>query len=460
SGKGGSGSGSAKGGSGSGSAKGGSGNGSGGQAYDPWGTSGDDNLKGTSGDDVWNGTSGNDSYYAGEGYDQINYDGSLSDYKLVKNDDGSVTVTKPNGDADTLRGIDGFWFNGEGEWYSLDYALELSGDSDDSSDDSGDDGNDDDTDNGGSDDNANNGKVYDGTDGEDVWYEEAGDNTYNGGDSYDQLNYYGSISDYAFVKNDDGSVTVTKENGDKDTLNGIDGFWFNGDSKWYSLDDALEMSGYDGSDDDGNDGDTGNGGSDDNANDGTVYDGTDGEDVWFEEAGNNTYNGGESYDQLNYYGSISDYSFVKNDDGSVTVTKENGDTDTLNGIDGFWFNGDSKWYSLDDALEMSGGAPVDDYDDGDDNDDPVGAYVQGTDGNDTFYDASGDQIFDGGEGFDQVNYRGALSDYRLEKQDDGSVTVTHESGEVDTLVDIEGLWFDGEGEWYSTDYAVEESDVG
>ena len=122
----------------------------------------------------------------------------------------------------------------------------------------------------------------------------------------------------------------------------------------------------------------------------------------------------------------------------------------------------SSIYEIEDMETIPGLVAVnetdsDSDDGGDTNDDNV---YEGTDGQDVWYDEAGDQTYKGGDDYDQVNYRGALSDYRLEKQDDGSITVTHASGEVDTLIDIEGLWFNGEAEWYSTDYAVEESDAG
>ena len=59
----------------------------------------------------------------------MNYDGSHSDYTFVKNDDGSVTVGSANG-TDTLIDVEGLWFNDEGEWYSVDYAVEAYEDAD------------------------------------------------------------------------------------------------------------------------------------------------------------------------------------------------------------------------------------------------------------------------------------------------------------------------------------------
>ncbi|MEP2556149.1 MAG: hypothetical protein ABJH63_01710, partial [Rhizobiaceae bacterium] len=217
-------------------------------------------------------------------------------------------------------------------------------------------------------------------------------------------------------------------------------------------------------DDTTDDTDDGDNGSDE------TYDGTDGKDVWNDQSGEQTYNGGEGYDQVDYDGALSDYSMEQKDDGSVEITNEDGETDTLKGIDGLWFNGEGEWYSIDYALELAGADntgdtdgddsddTTDDTDDGDNGGDETYEGTDGSDDKDVWNDQSGDQTYNGGEGYDQVNYKGSLSDYSLNKEDDGSVTVTHESGEVDTLIDIEGFWFDGEGEWYSIEYALEEAD--
>jgi len=50
------------------------------------------------------------------------------------------------------------------------------------------------------------------------------------------------LSDYAFTRNDDGSVSVERD-GETDTLHDIGGIWFNGEGAWYDIDQAVEQSG-------------------------------------------------------------------------------------------------------------------------------------------------------------------------------------------------------------------------
>ncbi len=218
------------------------------------GTNGDDLLFGTGSDDVFNslvgqdiviGSDGNDTISLGDGYDQVNYDGAAADYTYSRNADGSVTVTKPGGATDILSGVDGFWFQGEGAWYSMDAVLA--------------------TFPGGNDGGGNNGgggNIIDGTSGNDQLFGTAGNDIFesligqdvvigsagndliNLGDGYDQIDYAGASDDYIIVNNGDGSYTVTKPGGDVDMLTGVDGFWFQGEGAWYAIDTlAIDLVG-------------------------------------------------------------------------------------------------------------------------------------------------------------------------------------------------------------------------
>lgn len=208
------------------------------------GTNGDDLLFGTAADDIFEsligqdiviGTGGNDVINLGGGYDQVNYDGQASDYGYVRNTDGTVTVTKPDGSFDTLTGVDGFWFQGEEAWYSMDAVIATFG--------------------GGNPPGGTNtitgtngddllfgtaaDDVVDGLDGRDVVIGSDGDDTISLSDGYDQVDYAGSARDYNMILNADGSITVTKPGGGIDILEGVDGFWFQGEAAWYSADDLV-----------------------------------------------------------------------------------------------------------------------------------------------------------------------------------------------------------------------------
>jgi Ca2+-binding RTX toxin-like protein len=94
------------------------------------GGSGDDYLAGGAGNDGLYGGDGNDALYGGSGNDvldgeggtnnQADYDGAADDYSFTRNVDDTVTVSHSVYGTDTLRNIDGVWFNGEAQWYSLD----------------------------------------------------------------------------------------------------------------------------------------------------------------------------------------------------------------------------------------------------------------------------------------------------------------------------------------------------
>lgn len=54
----------------------------------------------------------------GSGTNQAIFDGVLADNTYVRNADGTVTVTGPAG-TDTLKNIQGLWFNGSSTWHPL-----------------------------------------------------------------------------------------------------------------------------------------------------------------------------------------------------------------------------------------------------------------------------------------------------------------------------------------------------
>ena len=82
---------------------------------------GDNVINGTNGDDVieatadvqgFYGGTGNDVYFGTDAFEQVNYDGSRSEYTITENGDGSLTVDHPIWGTDTLFDIDGLIFTG------------------------------------------------------------------------------------------------------------------------------------------------------------------------------------------------------------------------------------------------------------------------------------------------------------------------------------------------------------
>lgn len=312
-----------------------------------WGTDGDDVIDLRDGVDVVEGGKGDDVIYGGDAdddnYNQVNYDGSASDYKFSVNADGTVTVQKPDG-TDTLHNFQGLFFVGEGQWYSpaqaaAAYPIEGGG-------------------GGGGEEPTIEGTegddVLHGTDGDDVIaakggsdeiFGSAGDDTINGGgDEVDQIDYQGSSSEYTFTKNEDGSINVVKPDG-TDTLSNVDNVFFFGDEVWSTIADLIEGGGTGGeTPTDGDDVFHGTDGDD-------TIDGLAGNDEFFGSAGNDKLDGGgEEYDQINFFGSSSEYEFTKNDDGSFTVTSEEGGTDLLTDIEGVYFFGDEVYSEIDDLV--------------------------------------------------------------------------------------------------------------
>ncbi len=285
--------------------------------------------------------------------------------------------------------------------------------------------------------------------GQDVAVGSAGNDTINGGDAgYNQVDYSGSASDYTFAQNTDGSVSVTKGNG-SDTLTDIGGIWFQGEEAWYSLEQLISNGGPTGGDN------TITGTSGDDYLVGTAANDTfnmgAGVDVAVGSIGDDTINGGDSgYNQVDYSGSSTDYTFVSNSDGSIAVTKPSG-VDTLNDVAGIWFTGEEAWYAIEDLATSSGGTTEilgtgnNDYLSGTRGDDLISALggqdvIRGSAGNDT--------IDGGGDEYDQVDYAGSSDNYLFAQNANGSISVTDiAAGFVDLLTDIDGIWFEGASEW-------------
>ena len=313
------------------------------------GTAGNDHIAAMGGVDTIEGSAGNDVIQGGGAeYNQLNYSGASDAYVFTANPDGSVQVAKPDG-TDTLTDIRGVYFYEDEVWMSVDQLLERDAGQDDDGTGEGPDG----PLNPIQGDDGENYLLGSATDdhieaggGVDVIEGSAGDDVIDGGEGeYNQLNYAGPSTDYRLSVNADGSVKVVKPDG-VDTLSNIQGVYFAGDGVWMGLDLGLDGSG---------DGDDGGSGAnliegDENGNyllgtdgDDKIVTGT-GIDVVEGSAGNDRIIGSENdYDQVNYSGSSDDYSFVRNADGTYSVTDNAGNSDTLSHIDGVYFAGDDQW---------------------------------------------------------------------------------------------------------------------
>jgi hypothetical protein len=178
------------------------------------------------------------------------------------------------------------------------------------------------------------------------------------------------------------------------------------------------------------------------------------------------------YNQVDYDAHLSEFSISRNPDGSVTVSHPVIGTDTLFNIDGLWSHADQSWYSIEDAISLTpdaGGTsrptqpqPVSFELD-------IYGVLRGTSANDVMTDTSAINSLYGGQGNDtligtaneysQAEYDGSSSEYTFTQNANGSITVTHPVWGVDTLTDIDGIWFQGEQAWYSTDDLVNSTPV-
>jgi len=433
-------------------------------------------------------------------YDQVDYDGVMTDYTFTQNGDGSVTVHHPDLGTDTLVDIEGFWFVGSGSWVSMDDALAQSNTAP--------------TPTPTPTPTTPNQAFVEGTNGDDdlfgsdmnnVFFSGNGDDYINGnGGEYNQLDFEGSIYEYSFVQNSNGTISISHPEYGTDTIEDIDGFWFGGDAQWYSLADALAVSG------------TGQPPvtqppvteppvteppvteppvteppvteppvTEPPTND-PFLEGTAGNDNLVGSNVNNTFIGlegddfingnGGNYNQVDYDGNIAEYVLTQNGDGSITVTHPTFGTDTLVDIDGFWFGGDSQWYSVADALAASGtggggtdGGNTGGGNNGGGNTGPSGGtfvngVLTGTNGVDaliggaeatSFYTGMGigDSVV-GNSNNDLLIVDGDLVEWTFFNNGDGTVTMQHATWGVNTISGIENIIFSRSEQTLSVNDAI------
>ncbi len=288
-----------------------------------------------------------------------------------------------------------------------------------------------------------------------VFNNRAGDQSFRGQASeYDQVDYSGNLADYAFTQNANGSVTVTHPTLGTDTLFDINGFWFNGESAWYSIEDAIRLT-TDAPYIDESGAWIGTQGND-------VLRGTAGtEDIFYADMGNDRIiGGGDEYDQAEYDGELIEYTFTRLNNGDVTVSHPTWGMDTLSDIDGMWFTREGAWYSIEDAIEITSGLPrfrldADDVLNGTPGNDRMQADASGT----NFYGGTGNDTFLGrNNAYDQVNYDGDLADYSVQTNANGIVIITSALWGRDTLSNIDGIYFNGpNGGWVSIDDLEDQS---
>lgn len=385
-------------------------------------------------------------------YDQVDYQGRLSDYTFTRNADGSVTVTHPRLGTDTLWSIEGFWFHGEQAWYSMDDAIRLTEGNGGGGGQPGD---------GITGFTVNQWGVREGTAGDDVIrtdddatsvYGGRGDDTLIGeAGTYSQVEYDGQASDYTFTQNADGTVTVTGGGSGTDTLTDMDGVWFVDEARWYAIEDLVEdasapqgtgrlvdgvITGTDSMDD--------------------LLLGTDGNDTFYAGMGEDRIEGGRGgRDTLNVDGDVVEWTFTVGG-GEVVMSHPTWGENTLTGVEFITFGRSGETLSITEAVEATAGLgrfrmDADDVLNGTPGNDRMRADADGT----NFYGGLGNDRYVGrNDAYDQVNFDGDFADYTFTRANNGNIIAEHPVWGRDVLVNIDGVYFNGEGVWMSIDALV------
>ena len=253
---------------------------------------------------------------------------------------------------------------------------------------------------------------------------------------YDQVNYGGYLSQYDFVLNADGIINVSRNNYGTDTLSSIEGLWFNREQAWYPMND---IAGYV---------DT-NGALIGNMRD-NIFAGNDTNNSFYGGMGNDVIDGaGGLNDVANFDGELIEYTISQAADGSVQMSHPSWGVDQLSGVERLFFVRESTEYAVADAVSLTADLPVFRLDaDGVINGTPGRDFMLGTQNTDQFYGGTGNDVFVGRGGFDQVNFDGALSDYTVTMSDTGAFIFQHPIWGTDILRGIEGIYLNGDAMWY------------
>lgn len=405
------------------------------QAYTD-GTDANDLFKGTEASETFYGGKGNDVYEGGKiGYNQVNYNGKMTDYTFARNADGSVSISHPVYGKDTLKDIQGLYFADEGRHYAV---IDLVADAANATTQRNADAK------GGLLDGTAKNDTFTGLAGNDYFYGGKGNDSYDGGTGWNEVYFAGSASEYTMAKNADGSITISHPTYGTDTLKNVQAVFFFGELLWTTIEDLEKTSIGGGKAPAPQVGTAG-----DDVLSGTQFAdillGGDGNDVFYGGKSNDVFDGqGGDYNQVDLDGAAADYTFTRNADGSVRASSALHGVDTLKNIQGLWFYGENKWYALEDLVQ----APTDPSTGTAGNDTLRGTagndVLKGLAGDDTFYGGLGNDVFEGGLGKDTVDYDGKASDYMVMRNADGSYAVSSAAHGTDTLKDIEQLHFLGD----------------
>lgn len=270
--------------------------------------------------------------------------------------------------------------------------------------------------------------VLGGTSANDIFYSSYGnDAIWGGSGGYDQLNLTGKLTDYAFIDNGDGSVTLrdirtTPVDGTM-KIRDIDAFIFSDMTISLATLKQLGVNNI-----------AGTAGND-------TLNGTLGNDRIFGGAGDDKIWGGKGgADTAVYSGTLSNFKLSANSGGTYTITdlrSNNQDgIDTLRGISKFQFSNGT--YTLTQVLSASASQPSAYFGAaGNDN-------ITGSNGNDLISGRGGNDHLYGKGGTDTVVYTGKQTDYGIVNNNNGTYTIRdfRSGGDgTDIVRDIENVSF-------------------
>lgn len=268
-----------------------------------------------------------------------------------------------------------------------------------------------------------------------------GNDTIDGGQGSDSLSFFGSIEGFQLQQITSGIRLISSSGleGVAEVV-GVESFYSITDDRTWSFAQMLGRISTTGND---------------------AMIGTDDDDVLFADAGddsmtglggNDALDGGDGVDQAIYSGNAADYILAVSPATSFMVIDlvGNDGVDRLDNVESIYFQGDQTSVLTNSVTAITGtsggdwliGTSAADTVYGLEGDDDI--FASG--GNDVISAGDGSNQIDGGSGIDTAFYSGPSSDYTVYKNLSGDMKVAGVSSDLnDTLVDVERIYFEGDG---------------
>ena len=258
-----------------------------------------------------------------------------------------------------------------------------------------------------------NSEVINGTTGNDILVASDGDDVYNAGTGFDEIQYLGEnskLDNFAFETRTDGALLIGSSAFGSDITYGLEAVWFEASNQWFLINDLLNLP--------------------------PATTGTWGDDVFVAATGNRAFFSLTGFDEIQYLGP---YSLVENfvfirESGNVTkaISTAFGEQ-ILYDMEAVWLDASNQWNLIDDLLTE---------------------VVNGTIGDDVAIASDGNDVYYGDTGFDELQFFGihaSQDQFTFTKLTDGGIVVSSEAYGTDVLYGVEAVYFDASGQWSLTD---------